>query len=58
MPEESEVESCENQDNADIHCQPLPKSVSEEREIYTDYDGHHRYHVKHGSYCSAHFGTY
>src|ERR1039458_3530873 len=46
-PEESQVESCEHQDNANIHCQPFPESVSEEHEIYTDYDGCHRHHVKH-----------
>jgi hypothetical protein len=54
-PEESEVESCKHQDNANIHCQPFPESVSEKREIYTDYDGYHRHHVKHDSYVSAHF---
>jgi hypothetical protein len=54
-PEESPVESCEHQDNADIHCQPFPESVSEEHEIYTDHDGCHRHHVKHDSYLSAHF---
>jgi hypothetical protein len=53
-PEESQVESCEHQDNANIHCQPFPESVSEEHEIYTDYDGCHRHHVKHDSYLSAH----
>jgi hypothetical protein len=54
-PEESQVESCEHQDNANIHCQPFPESVSEEHEIYTDYDGCHRHHVKHDNYLSAHF---
>src|SRR5579872_972507 len=54
-PEESQVESCEHQDNANIHCQPFPESVSEEDEIYTDYDGCHRHHVKHDNYLSAHF---
>jgi hypothetical protein len=54
-PEESKVESCEHQDDANIHCQPFPESVSEEQEIYTDYDGCHRHHVKHASYLSAHF---
>jgi hypothetical protein len=54
-PEESQVESCEQQDNANIHCQPFPEPVSEEHEIYTDYDGCHRHHVKHDSYLSAHF---
>ncbi|MGH6878598.1 MAG: hypothetical protein ACREHV_14645, partial [Rhizomicrobium sp.] len=32
-PEESQVESCEHQDNADIHYQPFPESVSEEHDI-------------------------
>jgi hypothetical protein len=54
-PEESEVESYENQDYANIHCQPFPAPVSEEREIYTDDDGYHRHHVKPDSYVSAHF---
>jgi hypothetical protein len=54
-PEESQVESCEHQDNANIHYQPFPESVSEEDAIYTDYDGYHRRHVKHDSYLSAHF---
>jgi hypothetical protein len=31
MPEESPVESSEHQDNANIHGQPFPESVSEER---------------------------
>ena len=55
--EESPVESSEHQDNDNIHCQPFPESVSEEREIYTDYDGCHRHHVKHYSYLSAHVGA-
>src|SRR6266849_3739331 len=57
-PEESQVESGEHQDNANIHCQPFPESVSEEHEIYTDYDGYHRHHVKHDSYLSAHFSPW
>jgi hypothetical protein len=57
-PEEYQVESSEHQDNANIHCQPFPESVSEEREIYTDYDGCHRHHVKHESYLSAHFSQH
>jgi hypothetical protein len=36
MHEKSQVESSENQDNANIHQQPFPESVSEEREICTD----------------------
>src|ERR1019366_3201107 len=54
-PQESQVESCEHQDNANIHCQPFPESVSEEQEIYTDYDGCHRHRVKHDRYLCAHF---
>ena len=54
-PEESEVKSYKHQDNANIHCQPFPSWVLEEREIYTDYGGYHRHHVKHVSYLSAHF---
>jgi hypothetical protein len=53
-PEESQVESYEHQDNANIHCQPFPESVSEEQEIYTDYDGCHRHQLKHDSYLYAH----
>jgi hypothetical protein len=47
-PEESEVKSYEHQDNANIHCQPFPESVSEERQIHTD-DYGYRHHVKHDS---------
>jgi hypothetical protein len=53
-PEESQVESYEHQDNADIRHQPFPESVSEELEIYTHYDRYHRHHVKRDSYLSAH----
>lgn len=55
MPEESQVESGEHQDNANIRYQPFPESVSEEREIYTGYNGCHRHHVEHPSYPSTHF---
>jgi hypothetical protein len=53
--EESQVESCEHQDNSNIHYQPFPESVSEETEIYTHYNGYHRHRVKHTRYLSAHF---
>jgi len=55
MPEESQVESCEYQDNTNIHCKPFPESVSEENVIYTDYDGDHRHRVNHDSYLPAHW---
>jgi hypothetical protein len=54
MPEESQIKSCEHQDNANIRRQPFPESVSEEREIYTDYDGYHCHHVKRDNDLSAH----
>jgi hypothetical protein len=54
-PQESQVERYEHQDDPNIHRQPFPESVSEEREIYADYDGCHRYHVKRDSYLSTHF---
>lgn len=55
--EKSEVKSAEYQDNANIHHQPFPEPVSEEHEIYTDYNGYHRHDVKHYSYPSIHFST-
>jgi transposase len=54
-PEESRIESCEHQDNANVRYQPFPESVSEEREIYTDYDGYHCHHVKRDSDLSTRF---
>lgn len=53
-PEESQVESYEDQDDAKIHHQPFPESISEEHEIYSDYKGCRPHHVKHGRYLSAH----
>jgi hypothetical protein len=54
MPEESQVESCEHQNDANIHRQPFPESASEEPEIYADDDGRHRRHVKQDGCLSAH----
>jgi hypothetical protein len=56
--QKSQVESSEDQDDANINNQTFPESVSEEREIYTDYHGYHRHHVKHDSDLSAHFWKY
>jgi hypothetical protein len=41
VSEESQIESREHQDNANVRYQPFPESVSEEREIQTDYDSNH-----------------
>jgi hypothetical protein len=54
-PEESQIESCEHQDNANVRRQPFPESVSEEGEIYASYDGYHRHHVKRDSDLSTRF---
>src|SRR3974390_3111459 len=56
-PEESQVESSEYQDDADIRHQSFPESVSEERDIHTDYNGCHHHSVKHASYLSVHFSA-
>jgi hypothetical protein len=57
MPQESKVESCEHQDNPNIHRQPFPESVSEEQQIYSDYGSYHGHHVKESSYLSEHLST-
>jgi hypothetical protein len=54
VPEESQVESRKHQDNADIHYQPFPESVPEERKIYRDYNRRHRHHIKHDRYLPSH----
>jgi hypothetical protein len=53
--EESQVEGCEYQDNSYIHYQLFPEPVSEEQEIYTEYDGSQQQYVKHDSCRSFHF---
>jgi hypothetical protein len=55
--EEPQVERCEHKDDADIHHQSFPESVSEERKIYTDYNGYHHHRVEHPNYSSVHFST-
>ena len=52
-PEESKIESCEHQNNANVRCQPFPESVSKEREIHTDYDNYHCHYEKRDSELSA-----
>jgi hypothetical protein len=55
VSEESQVESGEHQDNANIRDQPFQKSVPEEREIRTNDYGNHGHRIKHASYPAAHF---
>jgi hypothetical protein len=53
--QESEIESCEHQDNSYIHRQPFPEMVSEEQEIHGNYNGYHQHDVKYASCLSSHF---
>ena len=55
MSQESEVECREHQNNANIHHQPFPELISEEREIHTDYNRSHCHNVKRETYVSDHF---
>jgi hypothetical protein len=55
MPEESQVESGEHQDDANVRYQPFPKAISEESKINTDDDGYHQHRVKHATCPTAHF---
>jgi hypothetical protein len=57
IPEESQVESSEHQDNANIHYQPFPESVSKEQQIYADYNDCHHHHIKHDKYLFAHLNN-
>jgi hypothetical protein len=52
-PQKSKVKSREHQNNANIHREPFPESVSEKPEIHADYGGYHRRHVKHDRYLFA-----
>ena len=56
--EETDVESREHQDDANVHGQPFPEVVSEERDIDTDNNRHHCHAIKHDSDLSAHFSTH
>ena len=56
--EESQIESREHQDNANVRYQPFPESVSEERDIQTNNDCYHCHHVKRDSDLSAHFSLH
>jgi hypothetical protein len=53
MTKEFEVASREHQNNANIHREAFPESISQEPEIHADYDGYHRRHVKRDGYLFA-----
>jgi hypothetical protein len=54
MLQESEIEGRKHQDNSDVHGQPWPKLMPEEKDVHTDHYGHHGEHVKHGDQISSH----
>jgi hypothetical protein len=53
-PEETQVESREHQDQADIHDQPFPEAIPEEQNIHANDDGGHYHHTKRDGWRSAH----
>ena len=57
MPEEPQIEGRKRQDDAGISHQPLPEQMSEEHEIYSDYDGYHRGNAEDDNQLSVHFKT-
>ena len=54
MPQESQIESCKDQDDSYVHYQPFPEPVPEEQEICSDYDGYHQHYVKRDNDVSFH----
>jgi NAD(P)-dependent dehydrogenase (short-subunit alcohol dehydrogenase family) len=51
---ESEIKSCEHQDNSYVHDQPFPKLTLEEEEIYADDDAYQQQYVEDDDYLSFH----
>lgn len=54
IPEKPQVEGHKHQDNANIHQQSFPKSISEKNQIYANDDGYH-YQDVHDRYALRHF---
>jgi len=51
---ESQIEGCKHQNDSDVHHQSFPEMVPEDQGIYSDDDGYHRHHVRHGNHRSCH----
>src|SRR5690349_6978601 len=51
---ESEVESPEHEDEADVHCQPCPELVPEEQHIYRDNRGCQDEYNEYGCQWASH----
>ena len=53
--EESQIEGCKHQNNADIYHQPFPESILKEQYIYANDNGHQYENVKHHIDIPWHF---
>jgi len=53
--EESQIEGCKHQDNADVHYKPFPESILKEQYIYTNDNGYQHHNVKHDRHVPGHF---
>jgi hypothetical protein len=54
MPQESQIESCKDQDDSYVHHQPFPEPMPEEQEIKSDYDGYHQHYIKPDNHLFLH----
>ena len=53
--QEPQIERREDQDNSDVHYQPLSELVPEEQDVHADHNGYQREHVKHDCLSSHRF---
>ena len=54
-PGQQQIDRGEYHDDRDIADQPRQQVMSQEQNVHTDYDRHHRDHVKSGSCLSSHW---
>jgi len=54
MRQESQIERREQQNNSNVHHQPLPEPVPEEQDVHADHDGYQHKRVKHDGCLSCH----
>ena len=54
MPQESQIESCKDQDDSHVADQPFQEPMPEEQDIHADYDGYHQRHEKPDNRLSMH----
>ncbi len=46
--QEPQIERREQQDDSDVHHQPLPEPAPEDQDVHADHDRYQREHVKDG----------